>query len=113
MIELSPKTLEKIAAKSDCVVTEIIKEEVSNFNDAFKNDGITHVYALKTDDNNHGLLILGSRFHNEEPEDFDGELLTVIARNISSAINTYKLMENLKVANTELDKRLAELEGNK
>lgn len=113
MIELSPKTLEKVASKSDCVVTEIIKEEVSNFNDAFKNDGITHVYALKTDDNNHGLLILGSRFHNEEPEDFDGELLTVIARNISSAINTYKLMENLKVANAELDKRLAELEGNK
>lgn len=109
-ITLSKETLEKISAKSDCIVTDIVKNDVNGFNDAFKEDGIEHVYTLKTDDQNHGLLILGTRFHKDEQEDFDSELLTIIARNISSAINTYKLMESLKLNNALLDKRLTELD---
>ena len=95
------------------MATDIIKNEVESFNTAFKNDAISHVYALKTDEFNHGLLILGSRFHAEEQEDFDNELLAVIARNISSAINTCKLLETLKNSNIELDKRISELENSK
>lgn len=108
-LRIHKDVFDKLAGKSDCVVTDIIKSEVSEFNDAFKDDDIEHIYVLKTDECSHGLLILGKRIHKEE-EDFDNELLTVIARNISSAINTYKLMENLKNANVYLDKRLVELD---
>ena len=110
LLKLSNETLEKIESKKDSNVTEIIKTD-SMFHNAFKNDQIEQVYSLKTDDVLHGFLLLGARFHkDEQPQDFDSELLTIIARNISSAINTYRLMENLKEVNSTLDKRLVELD---
>ena len=110
LLKLSNETLEKLAKKPDCAVTDIIKAD-SIFHNAFKNDQIEQIYALKTDDVLHGFLIIGGRFHKEEePQDFDGELLTIIARNITSAINTYNLMENLKEVNAALDRRLTELD---
>ena len=109
-LKLSPETFESIAKKNDACVTDIIKAD-SIFHNAFKDDQIEQVYALKTDDELHGFLIIGGRLHkNDEPQDYDSELLTIIARNISSAINTYNLMENLKDVNSTLDKRLTELD---
>ena len=110
LLKLSNDTLEKIEQKNDWSVTDIIKSD-SMFHNAFKDDQIEQIYALKTDNVLHGFLIIGGRFHkDEEPQDFDSELLTIIARNISSAINTYHLMENLKEVNSTLDKRLTELD---
>lgn len=111
LLKLSEETLDKISKKSDCAVTDIIKSDPI-FHDAFKNDQIEQIYSLKTDDIVHGFLILGGRFNNkeDEPQDYDNELLTIIARNISSAINTYNLMENLKEINSTQDKRLVELD---
>lgn len=111
LLKLSPETLEKVSKKSDASVTDIIKSD-SIFHNAFKNDQIEKIYSLKTDNELHGFLILGSRLHqkDEQPQDFDNELLTIIARNISSAINTYNLMENLKEINSTLDKRLKEID---
>jgi len=42
---------------------------------------------------------------------FDNELLTTISRNISSAINTFRLMQNLRDANEALDRRINELDS--
>lgn len=110
LLKLSNDTLEKIKSKTDCAVTEIIKAD-SIFHNAFKNDQIEQVYSLKTDNELHGFLIIGGRFHkDDQPQDYDNELLTIIARNISSAINTYYLMENLKNVNSTLDRRLNELD---
>ena len=110
IIQISKEFFDKLAQKADGNVTEIVKSELKAFSDTFKDNEVEHICVLKTDEQNHGLLVLGGRFHKEQ-EDFDNELLTIIARNISSAINTYKLMQNLKDANSVLDKRLLELDS--
>ncbi|NCB37137.1 MAG: diguanylate cyclase [Erysipelotrichia bacterium] len=110
-VKISPKIFEKLAIKDDGEVTEIVKNEISAFKETFKDGEIEHIYVLRTDDLNQGLLILGSRFRKEEEETLDKELLTTISRNISSAINTYRLMQNLRDANEMLDRRVQELDS--
>ena len=110
IFRISQETLEKVIQKNESSVTEIIKAD-EMFHESFKDDQIDKIYALKTDNDVHGFLILGSHFHKEDDtHSYDNELLTIIARNISSAINTYNLMENLKEVNNTLDKRLTELD---
>jgi diguanylate cyclase (GGDEF)-like protein len=106
---LSAEIYDKLAVKEDGDVTEIIKNELPAFKDTFKNDEIQSVYSLKTDNQNQGILILGSKFRKEDEDVLDKELLQTLSRNISSAINTFHLMENLKSANEMLDNRVKEL----
>ncbi len=108
-VKIPQKVFEKLSIKEDGEVTDIITHEIPAFKETFKDEEIEHIYVLRTDNQNQGLLILGSRFRKEEEETFDNELLTTISRNISSAINTYRLMQNLRDANEALDRRIVEL----
>lgn len=109
-VKITQKTLEKLAGQEDGEVTELVKNEISAFKENFKDGEIEHIYTLRTDNQNLGLLVLGTRFRKEE-EELDKELLTTISRNISSAINTYRLMQNLRDANESLDRRINELDS--
>lgn len=110
-IKISPEIFEKMSSKHDSEVVDIFKNDLQVFSQAFSNDEIELVYVLKTDIQTQGVLILGNRFKkngkNEEP--IDKELLTTLSRNISSAINTFRLMMELKEANESLDLRIKEL----
>lgn len=108
---ITQKVFEKLAYKEDGDVTELIKSEVTAFKENFKEGEIEHIYVLRTDNVNQGLLVLGSRFRKEDEETLDRELLTTISRNISSAINTFRLMQNLRDANESLDRRINELDS--
>ena len=109
--KISSKTFEKFAIKEDGEVTDLVKSEITAFRENFKDGEIEHIYVLRTDNQNQGLLVLGTRFRKEEEETLDKELLTTISRNISSAINTYRLMQNLRDANESLDRRINELDS--
>ncbi|PKL41978.1 MAG: hypothetical protein CVV41_16130 [Candidatus Riflebacteria bacterium HGW-Riflebacteria-1] len=109
--KISSKTFEKFAIKEDGEVTELVRSEISAFKENFKDGEIEHIYVLRTDNQNQGLLVLGARFRKEEEETLDKELLTTISRNIASAINTYRLMQNLRDANESLDRRINELDA--
>jgi len=110
-VKISSKTFEKFALKDDGEVTELVQSEISAFKENFKAGEIEHIYVLRTDNQYQGLLVLGARFRKEEEETLDKELLTTISRNISSAINTYRLMQNLRDANESLDRRINELDA--
>ncbi len=110
-VRISSKTFEKFAIKEDGEVTDLVKSEITAFRENFKDGEIEHIYVLRTDEQNQGLLVLGARFRKEEEETLDRELLTTISRNISSAINTYRLMQNLRDANESLDRRINELDA--
>ncbi|KAF1083651.1 MAG: hypothetical protein GQF41_0429 [Candidatus Rifleibacterium amylolyticum] len=110
-VKISSKTFEKFALKDDGEVTELVQSEISAFKENFKDGEIEHIYVLRTDNQYQGLLVLGARFRKEEEETLDKELLTTISRNISSAINTYRLMQNLRDANESLDRRINELDA--
>jgi diguanylate cyclase (GGDEF)-like protein len=108
---ISPAIFDKLAMRQDGDVTEIVKSEINAFKETFKESEIESVYSLKTDDQSQGILILGSKFKKEDEEMFDKELLQTISRNISSAINTYRLMQELKDTNEMLDNRVKELDA--
>jgi diguanylate cyclase (GGDEF)-like protein len=108
---ISPAIFDKLAMHQDGDVTEIVKSEINAFKEIFKESEIESVYSLKTDDQIQGILILGSKFKKEDEEMFDKELLQTISRNISSAINTYRLMQELKDTNEMLDNRVKELDA--
>jgi diguanylate cyclase (GGDEF)-like protein len=108
---ISPAIFDKLAMHQDGDVTEIVKSEINAFKEIFKESEIESVYSLKTDDQSQGILILGSKFKKEDEEMFDKELLQTISRNISSAINTYRLMQELKDTNEMLDNRVKELDA--
>ncbi len=110
-VKIPQKVFEKLSIKEDGEVTEIIRNEITAFKETFKEGEIEHIYVLRTDNQNQGLLILGSRFRKEDEETFDNELLTTISRNISSAINTFRLMQNLREVNESLDRRINELDS--
>jgi len=110
-VKISSKTFEKFALKDDGEVTELVRSEISAFKENFKDGEIEHIYVLRTDNQHQGLLVLGARFRKEEEETLDKELLTTISRNISSAINTFRLMQNLRDANESLDRRINELDA--
>ncbi|MDD3149166.1 MAG: ATP-binding protein, partial [Candidatus Riflebacteria bacterium] len=110
-VKIPQKLFEKLVIKEDGEVTDIIKNEIAAFKETFKDGEIEHIYVLRTDNQNQGLLILGSRFRKEGEEAFDNELLTTISRNISSAINTFRLMQNLRDVNESLDRRINELDS--
>ncbi len=108
---ISPKIHEKLSMKEDGEVTDIIKNEIGAFKETFKENEIESVYALRTDNQSQGILILGSKFRKEDEDMLDKELLQTLSRNISSAINTFRLMQELKDTNELLDNRIKELDA--
>lgn len=110
-IHITTQMYEKLIQKGDGDVTEIVKNEMLAFKEAFKETDLENVYLLKTDAQTQGILILGSRFRKDEEEALDKDLLATLARNISSAINTFRLMMDLREANDALDTRVNELDA--
>lgn len=110
-VSITPEIFDKLISKPNTDIIALVNEEINQFRETFKEGEIEHIYPLSTDDANLGLLILGYRFHKEEAVPFDTELLTIITRNISSAMNTYKLMHKLKEANENLDYKVRELDS--
>jgi diguanylate cyclase (GGDEF)-like protein len=108
---IAPEIYEKLASFDDGEVTDIITKEISAFAGTFQDDEIEQVYLLRADNQNLGIIILGNKFRKDDEDLLDGELLTTLSRNISSAINTFKLMQNLKDANESLDHRIKELDA--
>ena len=110
-VSITPEVFDKLISKQNADIISLVNEEINQFKETFKEGEIEHIYPLNTDDSNLGLLILGNRFHKDEAIPFDSELLTIITRNISSAMNTYKLMHKLREANENLDFKFKELES--
>jgi diguanylate cyclase (GGDEF)-like protein len=110
-VGITPETFEKLILKQNIDIADLVKEEIVEFKENFAEGEIEKIYTLSTDNQNLGLLVLGSRFHVENEEPFDNELLTIITRNISSAIHTYRLLESLKETNEMLDMRIHELDS--
>jgi len=109
LIKLSPEAFQEFNLQDSLEVSALFERLLPSFSQSFSKEEAEYVYLLRADNDILGLLVLGSRFRAEENETHDGDLLTTLSRNISSAINTFKLMEQLKTANTELDMRLKEL----
>ncbi len=57
-----------------------------------------------------GAISVSKKFMGGEYEEVDLELLSIIAQQLSIAINTYRLIRNLKAANFQLNRKLLELE---
>jgi sigma-B regulation protein RsbU (phosphoserine phosphatase) len=57
-----------------------------------------------------GVISVSKKFMGGEYEEVDIELLSIIAQQLSIAVNTYRLIHNLKSANFQLNRKLLELE---
>ncbi|NCB47341.1 diguanylate cyclase [bacterium] len=110
-VNIDQAIFEKLVLKQNIDIADLVRDEISQFKETFKEGEIERIFTLSTDNQNLGLLILGNRFHKEDEDPFDSELLTIITRNISSAINTYRLMQNLRETNEILDVRVRELDS--
>lgn len=108
-IRLSPADLGTLANLENLEVSSAIARLCPDFFQTFTKEEAEQVYLLKADAEVLGILVLGARFRLEDNEAYDGDLLSTLSRNISSAINTFRLMEQLKSANAELDTRVKEL----
>lgn len=108
---VTPDVLFDASHQETLEVSEVIRKHVPSFFETFSKEEAEFVYLLKTDADILGFLILGARFRNDDMDAQDGDLLTTLSRNISSAINTFRLMEQLKSANTSLDQRVNELQA--
>ena len=109
LIKLSVTELQNLSGQESLEVSSLIARLNPAFFQTFTKEEAELVYLLKSDVEILGMLVLGARFRVEDNEPYDGDLLSTLARNISSAINTFKLMEQLKSANGELDTRVQEL----
>lgn len=107
--QINSTDVTKLSAIEELDITSKITEFFPQFYDKFSKEEIENIYLLKVDSQLMGLLVLGSKFKKEDYEISDSELLSTLARNISSAINTFKLLEQLKITNFELDTRVKEL----
>ncbi len=107
--KVSQNDLQEFAVQESPEVTPILNRILPAFSQTFSKEEVEFIYLLRADLEILGLLVLGPRFRAEEEEPYDVELLSTLSKNISSAINTFRLMEQLKLANTELDERVHEL----
>jgi diguanylate cyclase (GGDEF)-like protein len=110
VIKLAPDETQQLFVQEACEITPILTRIFPYFSEAFTKDEIQFVYSLRAGPDMLGLLMLGPRFGPSEGESEDQELLATLSRNISSAINTFRLMEQLKNANAELDQKVLELD---
>jgi diguanylate cyclase (GGDEF)-like protein len=110
-IKLPAEEMQQLFVQEASEVTSILARLFPPFLDAFTKEEIELVYTLRTGSDMLGLIMLGPRFGPSEGESEDKELLATLSRNISSAINTFRLMEQLKNANSELDGKFQELDA--
>lgn len=108
-LQLSASEVANLVNQENLEVSSVISRLNPTFFQTFTKEEAEQVYLLKADTEILGLLVLGSRFRVDDNEPYDGDLLSTLSRNISSAINTFRLMEQLKSANNELDTRVKEL----
>ncbi len=111
-LAVSEREMQQLMAQETQELAKALAECCPDFATHFGKEEIEIVSLLRTDSEVLGMLMLGPRFKSgkEEPEPFDPELLTTLSRNISSAINTFHLMDQLREANNELDVRFKEME---
>ncbi len=110
-IKLTLESMQQLFVQESCEISSTLKKVFPYFSEAFTKEEIQFVYTLRNGAEMLGLLLLGPRFGPSEGETEDQELLTTLSRNISSAINTFKLMDQLKSANVELDQKVKELDA--
>ncbi len=110
-IQLDANGFSKLMGAENVEVSAMVRELCPPFDQAFKTDEVQTVFLLRLESEFQGLLVLGPRFRTEEGQPFDHDLLGTLSRNISTAINTFKLMHQLKVTNTELDSKIRELDA--
>ncbi|MBF0410805.1 MAG: diguanylate cyclase [Candidatus Riflebacteria bacterium] len=111
VLPVKPEHLRALSTHETPEVSKILFETHPSLRESFSNEDIEHIYLMKNDADILGLLVLSPRYR-DDPEDLcDSELLATLARNISSAINTFKLMEQLKTSNSELALRVRELDA--
>ncbi|HOY65454.1 MAG TPA: diguanylate cyclase [Candidatus Ozemobacteraceae bacterium] len=103
------QALQQMMQRDSLEITEqllALNPEIPNI---FSKDEVAGCYLLRVDSEVLGILMLGNSFRTEEKESYDGDIMTTLARNISSAINTFRLLEQLKATNQELDQNVREL----
>lgn len=112
-LAVNPRDMQQLMAQETQELAKALAGVCPDFAAHFGKEEIEIVSLLRTDSEVLGMLMLGPRFKStqEEPEPFDPELLSTLSRNISSAINTYRLMDQLRMANNELDLRFKEMEN--
>jgi diguanylate cyclase (GGDEF)-like protein len=110
LLRVTNETLQEMVRHESLQVVDVLKTSAPEFFQAFNGDEVESIYLLRADQEILGLLVLGARFRAEEAEVEDVDLLSTLSRNISTAINTFRLMDQLKSANQELDQRLRELQ---
>jgi len=112
-LAVNERDMQQLMAQETQELAKALGNCCPDFATHFGKEEIEIVSLLRTDSEVLGMLMLGPRFKSgkEEPEPFDPELLTTLSRNISSAINTFHLMDQLRVANNELDARFREMEN--
>ncbi|MBF0544655.1 MAG: diguanylate cyclase [Candidatus Riflebacteria bacterium] len=103
--------LDSLISQESLEVSKILFDLNPEAKTNFTNDDVEFIYLLRNEADVLGLLVLGPRFRTDQEETYDAELLNTLARNISTAINTFKLMEQLKVTNFELDLKVRELDA--
>ncbi|MFZ2955552.1 MAG: diguanylate cyclase [Candidatus Ozemobacteraceae bacterium] len=111
IVPLKAGDLQALVSHETLEVFQVLNKLSPIFRENFSRDEVECVYLLRNEADVLGLLILGPRFHSDNEEGSDAELLGTLARNISTAINTFKLMEQLKATNSELDIHIKELDA--
>ncbi|MBF0499370.1 MAG: diguanylate cyclase [Candidatus Riflebacteria bacterium] len=109
-LPLKSGDIQALVSHESLEVLEVLNRVSPVFRENFAREEVACVYLLRNEADVLGLLALGPRFRSDE-EDLDAELLGTLARNISTAINTFKLMEQLKATNLELDIHIKELDA--
>lgn len=109
--KISTKLIQQISRQESLEVTDTLLHENPEISAIFSKDEVAGCYLLRIDSDVLGVLLLGNTFRTEEKESYDVDIMTTLARNISSAINTFRLLEQLKETNQELDIHVKELDA--
>lgn len=102
---------QQIARQESLEVTDTLLKQNPEISTIFSKEDVAGCYLLRVDSDVLGVLMLGNTFRTEEKESYDGDIMTTLARNIASGINTFRLLEQLKTTNQELDLHVKELDA--
>ncbi len=98
--------IQPLMQRESLEITEPLLAQNPEISSIFSKDELASCYLLRVDNDVLGILMLGNSFRTEEKESYDGDIMTTLARNISSAINTFSLLDQLKSTNQELDQHI-------
>lgn len=109
--KIPTQVVQQISRQESLEVTDTLIQQSPEISSIFSKDEVAGCYLLRVDNEVLGVLMLGNTFRNEEKESYDADIMTTLARNISSAINTFRLLDQLKQTNMELDLHVKELDA--